>query len=63
LDGEIDGEGVFLKGGKLGTGQDAEGDDAGNEGLEESGAQEGTIAVWLLIYMSVCVVQEWEAYT
>jgi hypothetical protein len=34
LDGEINGEGVFLKGGELGTRKDAESDDAGDEGLK-----------------------------
>jgi hypothetical protein len=37
---------VFLQRRELGAGQNAEGDDAGDEGLEERGAKEGAIAMW-----------------
>lgn len=36
---------MFLKRGKLGSGEDFEGYNAGDEGLEECAAEKGTIAV------------------
>lgn len=44
LQGEVDGEGVFLQLGELGAGQDSEGDNARDEGLEERGAEKSAIA-------------------
>lgn len=44
LEGEVCGEGVFLKGGELRAGEGTKGDDAANEGLEEGATEEGTVA-------------------
>ena len=35
---------MALEGGELGAWEDAEGDDAADEGLEERGAEEGAVA-------------------
>ena len=44
---EVDGEDGGLQGGELGSGQGAEGDYAADEGLEDLGAEEGAVAVWV----------------
>lgn len=45
LHGEVDWEEGGLKGGELGAREGFEGYDAGDEGLEDFGAEEGAIAV------------------
>lgn len=51
LECEVGGEGVLLEGGELWAGEDAEGDYAADEGLEEGAAEEGAIAVTVSRYV------------
>lgn len=44
LQGKVDGKSVFLQLGEMVAGQDLEGDDARDEGLEERGAEKSAIA-------------------
>jgi len=44
LHAEVEGEDALLQGGELGPWKDAEGDDAGDEGLEDGRPEEGAIA-------------------
>lgn len=67
LQGEVDGEGVGLEGGEVGAGEDAEGDDAGDEGVVDVGPEEGAVAgeglVWYREVDRVSRGEGWEGET
>lgn len=48
LEGKVGGEGVFLESGELWAWEDAEGDYAADEGLEEGRTKEGAVAGWIV---------------
>jgi hypothetical protein len=49
LQHEVGWEYVFLQRGKLGAGEGAVGYDAADEGLEDGGAEEGAVAMRMLV--------------